>query len=364
MSSRASRADPVGPGPTGRRRFLRGAAALGLEAAAAAALGRAAPALAEAGAKPGLVDVHHHHVPPFYVAENRERIRAAFGGMMRSPWTSWTAEAALEAMDRNGVQTAVLSLTSPGVWFGEPQESRKLARRVNDYAAELRRSHPGRFGLFAAVPLPDPEGSLREIEYALDALKADGIGLLTSYGDRWLGDPLYAPVLEELQRRKAVVFVHPSVPLCCRTLLPDVPPVIEEIPQDTARAIGNLLYTGTFARFRDVRFIFAHAGGTMPMIAGRMAAFPPARLAEVAPQGIEHELRRQYYDIAATAHRPAIAALRSLVPSSQILFGSDHPYVPLDETAHGMRRVGFSERELRLVGRDNALALLPRLRVA
>ncbi len=315
-------------------------------------------------AKTSLIDVHHHFVPPFYLAENRDRLAASTGGRISPAWLSWTPERAIAAMDEQGVATAVLSLTTPGVWFGDPQPAAQTARRVNEYAADLARSHPGRFGRFAVIPLPDTEGSLREIEYALSVLKADGIGLLTSYGDKWLGDAAYQPVFEELNRRKAVVFVHPTTPLCCRTLLPDVLPQVAEIPQDTTRAVTNLLFTGTFARFKDIRFIFAHAGGNVPMVLGRMHQYAPKNIAEKAPNGIDYELKRLYYDIAGTAYRPAIAALTSLVPTTHILFGSDNPFVPLAETAEGMMQVGFSAADLQLIGRDNALALLPRLKTS
>lgn len=268
-------------------------------------------------------------------------------------------------MDAEGVATAVLSLTTPGVWFGDAEAARRTARRCNDYGAELVRNHPRRFGLFAVVPLPDADGSLREIEYALDVLKADAIGLLTSYGDasgsKWLGNPVYLPVFEELNRRRAVVFVHPTVPTCHQSWLPDVAPLVTEIPQDTARAITNLLFTGTFARFRDIRFIFAHAGGNVPMLLGRMHQYAPKDIAEKAPNGIEFELRRLYYDIAGTAYRPAIAALTQLVPTTQILFGSDNPFVPLRDTAQGVTELGLSVADLRAIGRDNALSLLPGL---
>ncbi|NPT61386.1 amidohydrolase family protein [Paraburkholderia sp. 5N] len=346
-----------------RRGFLTGVAEVALSAAAIGT-GCLSRAFAQAPAivKSGLVDVHHHHIPPFYLAENRERITASFGGKLTPAWNTWAPEHAITAMDGSGVGTAILSLTTPGVWFGDAQQARKTARRVNEYAADLGRTYPGRFGLFAALPLPDQEGSLREIEYAFDVLQANGIGLLTSYGDRWLGDAAYRPVFEELDRRKAVVFVHPTVPFCCRTLLANVPPVVDEIPQDTARAIANLLYTGSFSRYRNVRFIFTHAGGTMPMMYGRMLEFPPANLAEKSPNGIEYELRRLYYDIADTAFAPAIAALTSLVPTAQILFGSDNPYAPLAETVHRMRQLGLSDADLRAIGRENALALLPRLK--
>ena len=154
-------------------------------------------------AKPPLIDVHHHIVPPFYLAENRERIAGSRGGQISAAWLDWEPRKALDAMDQHGVATAVLSLSTPGVWFGDAEAARRTARQCNDYAADLARSHPRRFGLFSVLPLPDTDGSLREIEYALDVLKADGVGLLTSYGDKWLGDAAYQPVFEELNRRKA-----------------------------------------------------------------------------------------------------------------------------------------------------------------
>jgi predicted TIM-barrel fold metal-dependent hydrolase len=312
---------------------------------------------------PPLIDVHHHFIPPFYLAENRERIAGSRGGQISAAWLDWAPQKSLDAMDAQGVTTAVLSLTTPGVWFGDAEAARRTARQCNEYATDLARTYPRRFGLFAVVPLPDTEGSLREIEYALDALKADGIGLLTSYSDnsgsKWLGNPTYLPVFTELNRRKAIVFVHPTVPSCCPSLLPDVAPLVAEIPQDTARAITNLLFTGSLSRFRGIRFIFAHAGGSVPMLLGRMHQYAPKDIAEKAPNGIEYELKRLYYDIAGTAYRPAIAALTQMVPTTQILFGSDSPFVPLRETAQGITQLGFSAATLRAIGRDNALALLP-----
>jgi 6-methylsalicylate decarboxylase len=204
---------------------------------------------------------------------------------------------------------AVLSLSAAAFWFGDREAAARMARRVNAYAADLMRTHAGRFGLFAIIPLPDTEASLREIEYAYSVLKADGIGLVTSYDDKWLGHPDYQPVFEELNRRKSVVFVHPTTPLCCRTLLPDVSPILVEIPQDTARAVTNLLFTGTVARFREIRFIFTHAGGNVPMLLGRMHQYGPKNIAEKAPNGIEYELKRLYYDIAGTAYRAAKASV-------------------------------------------------------
>jgi 6-methylsalicylate decarboxylase len=310
----------------------------------------------------GLIDVHHHFVPPFYFSDNRERIAAAAGGRIHPAYANWTPEQTIAAMDKQGVAAAVLSLTTPGVWFGDAKSAAQTARQVNEYAADLARRHPGRFGLFAVIPLPDTEGSLREIDYAFGVLKADGIGLMTSYDDKWLGSSAYEPVFEELNRLKAVVFVHPTTGLCCRTLLPDVNPIMLEIPQDTTRAVTNLLFSGTFTKFKDIRFIFTHAGGNIPMVLGRMHQYAPKNSADMIPNGIEYELKRLYYDVAGTASAPGIAALTSLVPTAHILFGSDNPFVPLADTAEGIMKLGFSVDELQRIIRDNALSLLPRLK--
>ena len=310
----------------------------------------------------GFIDVHHHFVPPFYFSENKERIAAAAGGRIHPGYVSWTADKALEAMDQRGVATAVLSLSTPGVWFGDPQPAAELARRVNEYAAGLVQRHSGRFGFFAVIPLPDAEASLREIEYALRVLKANGLGLMTSYDDKWLGDSAYEPVFEELNRRKAVVFVHPTTGLCCRTLTPNLNPIMLEIPQDTTRAVTNLLFSGMLTKYRDIRFVFTHAGGTVPMMIGRMRQYAPKNFAEKLPNGIEYEIEKLYYDIAGTAFRPAVAALTSIVPTSQILFGSDNPFIPLAETIQGVEQLGFSEADIQRICRDNVLKLLPGLK--
>jgi predicted TIM-barrel fold metal-dependent hydrolase len=217
-----------------------------------------------------LIDLHHHILPPVYLAEARDRISAQQQGYLPARILEWSPQASLAQMDQNGVQTSIVSVSTPGVWFGNAQSARALARKCNEYAAQLVRDYPGRVGFFASVPLPDTEGSLQEIEYGLDVLKADGIVLLTSYGDKWPGDPAYAEVFDELNRRKAVVYFHPTVANCCRNLIPNVPNVFTEVPHDTTRAITSLLFSGSFTRLRDIRFIFSHAGGTLPMVADRL----------------------------------------------------------------------------------------------
>jgi predicted TIM-barrel fold metal-dependent hydrolase len=311
---------------------------------------------------PKLIDVHHHPIPPFYLAEYRNRIAGSRGGDITRAWLDWTPERSLEAMDAHNVTISILSLTTPGLWFGDIEAARRTARRFNEYSVELMQKYPGRFGFFAAIPLPDVEGSLSEIAHALDVLGADGIGVLSSYDDRWLGDPRYEPVFEELNRRKATIFIHPTAPACCQTLMPGIATPMLEVPHDTARTIVSMLFAGTLARFQDIRFILCHAGGTLPAMARRISLYAARDLTDRVPHGVEHELQRLYYDIAISGYRPALAALTSLVPMSQILFGSDHPFRPLAESAGTLGELGLSAAELQAIGWDNALAVVPRLR--
>jgi predicted TIM-barrel fold metal-dependent hydrolase len=198
-----SRANPA------RRKFLAGGVAA-LGAAAIPAIGRMAPANAQVGAAKTRIDVHHHFIPQFHVDA-----MMAPGRRAGAPPPKWSPAASLDEMDKSGIATAILSIAQPGVWYGNNvEEARGLARQLNEYGAKMVRDYPGRFGLFAVIAPPDAQGSLREIEYAFDTLNADGIGLLTSYQDKYLGDPSFAPVYEELNRRKAVVYVHPTTPDC------------------------------------------------------------------------------------------------------------------------------------------------------
>ncbi len=344
---------------TSRRQFLVSAAALGAGVILPSAATYAQTMTGAGG--PGLIDVHHHILPPAYLAEAREQVLAQVQNILPPAVANWTPQKSLEEMDRLGISTSIVSISSPGIWFGNQQAGRSLARKCNEYAAELGRNHPGRFGSFASIPLPDAEGSLKEIAYALDVLKADGICLLSSYGDKWLGDPAYAAVLDELNRRRAIVYVHPTAPNCCRDLMSYIPQPLTEFPHDTTRTITSLLYTGSFGRLTDIRFIFSHAGGTMPMLAGRIAQLGKRKdLAAKVPNGVEYELKRLYYEIANSANKSAMSALMNLVPTSQIMFGSDNPFVPLATTAEGFARLGLSPAEVQAIGRDNALRLMPR----
>jgi len=308
------------------------------------------------GRKPHRIDVHHHIVPPAYIAEVASR-RA--GSAAR-----WSPEMSIEEMDKSGIARSVLSLIQPGVWFDDVAMGRRLARDTNDYGAKLGQDHPGRFGLFSTIPLPDAEGSLKEIEYGLDVLKADGIGLMTSYGKQYLGDPAFAPVWEELNRRKAVVYTHPLAPECCKNLVPGVSPGAIEYATDTTRAIASLLFSGTAARYPDIRWIFSHSGGTMPFLLSRFTREEQTmkNRDQALPKGVLYELKKFHYDTAQGNHAGALAALTKLVPIPQILFGTDFPFRPAADEIDGLAAFRFKSRDLRAIERDNAIRLMPTLK--
>jgi predicted TIM-barrel fold metal-dependent hydrolase len=342
---------------TSRRAFLAGLGAVG----AAAVL----PSLAARGqATPKLIDTHHHFYPPAYLKRQME-----WEGVRKIPpfpgVPDWTPARALEQLDKNGINTAVLSLAStPGLWFDDGAEAaNKTALMCQDYAAEMRKDHPGRFGVFAPLSMMNIDATLKEIEHAFDVIKADGINLQTNYGDKWLGNPVYKPVLEELNRRKAVIYVHPLVAACCGQLSVGAPPAVIEVPHDTTRTVASLLLSGSFARYRDIQWLFSHAGGTIPMLAGRIDAFYGKRpnVKEFAPDGIFGELKRLHYDTANAGSAPAMAALLKLVSTSQISYGSDYPYFPLDQIK-GLRELGLTQEQLADIGSGTATRLIPRLK--
>ena len=306
---------------------------------------------------PHRIDVHHHFSPPKWIAEVKGR------EMLQRANVDWTPARSIEDMDQAGVAASIVSITNPGLWFGEKAATQRIARDCNDYGAKLVQDHPRRFGLFATMPMPDVDATLAEIAYAYDALKADGIHLFTSYGDVWLGHPLFEPVMAELNRRKAVVHVHPTAANCCRNLVPDVPPGIMEYGTDTTRAILGLLFSGTAVRYPDIRFIWSHAGGTAPFLAGRIEG-NVARLKDREqrlPKGPMHEMRRFHYDVAGAANSGAIASLLKLVTPAQVLFGTDFPPAgPSLKVVQSLAGLGFGAADLRAIERDNAVRLLPR----
>lgn len=335
-------------GGLSRRGAMIGAGALGV--ASLAGVGRAA-------ATPHRIDVHHHFLPPQYLQE-----APAVADVQRV--YAWSPERTLDEMDRNGVAASMLSFPTPSLWFPGAEPARRLARLCNDYSAGLVRDHPTRFGLFAGLPtLQDTVGCLHEIAYAYDTLKTDGVAVMTSYEGRYLGDALFAPVWEELNRRKAVVFVHPTNPECCTAIPNGVPPGFGEYPFDTARTVMSLWTGEALQKWPDLRFIFSHGGGGLPMIADRIDYFGRPQ-----PDGKPpiHDalafIKLLYFDTANAAGPAALAATRALADPTHILFGTDYPYVPTRRNADYLTQARLTPAERRGIERGNALTLLAGLR--
>lgn len=299
------------------------------------------------------IDVHHHVLPSFYLEAIRSAGYDRTGGI-RFP--EWRPQDSLEVMDRHGIDTAVVSVSTPGVAFLDGPVAAGLARRCNEWMAELVAAHPGRFGAFACLPLPDVEAALSETAHALDELGLHGVTLLSSAGDRHLGDARFDPLMVELDRRRAVAFVHPTTPPGGPPSGLDVPVFAVEFVADTTRAIANLILSGTLEAHPGIDFICAHGGGFAPFIVSRLEAAwarspePAAR----APAGVLAYLRRLHYDTAAVANPYALPGILALAGPERVLLGTDFPFVSepvLAETLAGVQ-------DLAGLG-DNALRLLP-----
>jgi 6-methylsalicylate decarboxylase len=313
----------------------------------------------------GLIDVHQHLTPRVYI----DRL-ASVGvtGSGEHPWPDCSVSKALDLMDRTGIATAFTSISSPGLYFGDVAFTRRLARECNDAMAELVRGKPDRFGAFAGLPLPDVDAALRELEYALDTLKLDGVNLMSHVAHRYMGHPEEAELYAELDRRRAVVFVHPV-----RPSLEGLAPLsystgLTELVFDTTRAIANMLFSGTLARFPNIRFIMPHAGGVAPFLLFRLSGQDSnPKMRDKIPDGVAAYLRRLYYDIAQSAAPLSLRALSEVAEPDRILFGTDYPYaltrekVVYDTVAGVQAYDGYDATQRRKVERGNALALFPRL---
>ena len=301
------------------------------------------------------IDVHHHFDRSGFTTEG----------------VPWAIERAVDELERNGIATAI-GYAGP-IYESDPQAARREARETNEWSTGLCHAYPGRFGLFASLPMNDVAASLDEIAYAFDVLGADGIGLATSYGDAWLGDDAFFPIFEELNRRHAVVYVHPMTAACCtKDTLTYLRGTISapwiEFPTNTARTILNLWSTGTTRRLPDLKWIFSHGGGTMPSILGRIAGFTgwttvgPQRLAGVVPDGVYAEFAKLYFECAQAYAPETIDLLRKLVPPTHLLFGSDYSYFPIAHAVEQFARLDLPPDVRQLMSGANAATLLPRWR--
>jgi aminocarboxymuconate-semialdehyde decarboxylase len=310
-----------------------------------------------------IVDLHHHVIPGFYWDASNENGNVAGG--INPP--RWSLDGAIAYLDQAGIDVAIASISTPGVHLGDDVAARILARRVNEYLAGIKRDRPDRFGAFAALPLPDVEGSLDQIAYALDVLELDGVSVMTNAGGSYLGDSRFDPIFTELQRRAAVVFVHPIAspdPIAHTLGLPDT---LLDYPVDTSRAIAKLHFSNTFARTPDVKYVFVHAGGTIPYVAPRFAIVDQM---DVIPGAQERGafvdvLPRLHWDTASAFSDPVLHLLRSVTGIGNVVFGTDYPYPHDAISIAGLRQlqntVELDDRERRAVLGGSAARLIPRL---
>lgn len=308
----------------------------------------------------GRIDVHHHFLPPF---QPNQALR------------NWTPQASLDIMGKYGTESAILSLTVAADYlYDGTEKGRTFARRANEYAARLVSDHPKQFGFFAALPLMEPDASLKEIEYAFDTLKCEGVSLFSNTGTKWPGDPLFEPVFAEINRRRSAVFFHPSVPTCCRNLVPGVNDAVIEFDFDTTRAITSMLYNGTLSRNPDMKVIVNHFGAAVPVLAGRIQDRVPGagsntpNVKEIGvnpniPKGVFYEMAKLYYECAHATYPAPIAATMKIAPVTQYLFGSDYPLEAYETTVTKIPELKLPPDVLFAMDRGNAERLFPRFRL-
>ena len=310
---------------------------------------------------PRRIDVHFHLIPPFY----REAVYAAGRGPAIGRYPEWTPQLGLDLMDAYGIEVALTSLAQPGVGFGSEASARALARRCNDYAAELIARWPKRFGAFGTVPMGSMQDALEEIAYSLDALKFAGVSLFASYGEHFLGDARFDPVLEILNERAAVVFVHPGLHPSSAALALPWPGFIMEYLFDTTRAAVNLIFSGALERFPRIRFILPHAGGLVPYFAWRLSVSPiiDPRLPQLSREQVYAGLKHFWYDNALSAGEQTFGTLDHVASPERVVFGSDYPFANARVIAEMVKTYesGFlSEGRRAQIDRGNALALFPK----
>ena len=313
------------------------------------------------------IDVHLHFLPDYYREALVDAGHSKPDGMPKIP--AWSEADALKTMDRLNIGTAMLSISSPGVHFGDDQAARRLSRRLNETAAQLVSKHPDRFGFFAITPMPDVAGSIAEACHALDELGADGIVLETNHHGVYLGDEKMEGLYAELDRRKAVAFVHPTSPSCpcCRSLALGYPRPIMEFLFETTRSVVQMILSGATTRYPDMRIIVPHAGAMLPVIASRVELLGP-----LLPQAENHplpdlraELRKLHYDLAGAPLPELLSALLQVADTSHLHYGSDWPFTPAEaceKLARQLDATPLLDPETRRAAMSgNARQLFPRL---
>jgi 6-methylsalicylate decarboxylase len=272
-----------------------------------------------------LIDLHAHFVTDAYVGAARAAGVDYPDGM--PGWPSWSADEHLRLMDAWGVERSIMSISSPGTHFGDDAAARVLTRQVNDDGAKIVRDHPGRFGHFASLPLPDVDGALAELARALDDLGSDGVAVESNKEGIYLGDARLVPLYEELNRRRAIIFVHPTSPPCADELALGRPRPMLEFIFDSARTVSDLVFTDTLLRYPDIQWVFTHCGGTLPLLADRMQLFNTALFGGSGPS-VPEQASRLWFDIAGTPFPNQVPALVAAFGSERVLYGSDYCWTP------------------------------------
>lgn len=314
------------------------------------------------------IDVHVHFIPPDYRAA-AEKLGAT---PARGDFPDFSEDLSMRLMDSNGIAASILSMSAPGLRFcKEASSAHELARRANDYAAELVQRRPDRFGVFAALPFFDLEKgrsadvrpAVDEAIRALDDLKLDGVGMFSSYGPKYLGDPVFEPLLEELNKRSAVVHLHPMFPEAMQSLDLDFKGNVVEFPFDTTRAALNLVFSHALERYPNIRYILSHGGGALPYLAWRVAYSPS--FPGWNPDDITNLLKRFWIDTALACAPAPVRCWKEFTPMNQVLFGSDWPFAPPRKVAHEVSLIegspALDPSEQAMIARGNALTLFPRL---
>jgi predicted TIM-barrel fold metal-dependent hydrolase len=318
----------------------------------------------------GRIDVHAHYLPPAYrKALDGAGLAKLDGGI---PVPSWTPQAHLAMMQAQGISSSILSISSPGLHFLDAATAVSLAREVNEEGAALARDHAGKFGYFATLPLPDVAASVAELDYAYDHLQADGVCLETNAKGLYLGDPTFTPLFDALERRKSVVFLHPTSPACFEQIGMGFPAPLLEFPFDTARSVVSLIFSGVLKARPNIRVILSHGGGALPILASRAAMVAQTPLVSPRPEGgaaeVMAEVRRFYFDLALSASPVTLSALLQITDPSHIMFGTDYPFAPPpaiagNTTAFDHLMAGLSPDLQRMINVENAHVLFPKAAV-
>jgi predicted TIM-barrel fold metal-dependent hydrolase len=314
------------------------------------------------------IDTHHHVIPERY----RQQLKLmGSGGSGERGLPAWSPDRSFEMMEENGIQFAVVSIGSPGIYFGDVDSARNLARVCNDELAALCSTYPMCFAGLASLPLPDISATLREIEYALDSLNLDGVSTFSHVGQFYLGHRDFAEVYAELDRRAAAVFVHPLRPLWVGSELAprySYAAGYAELVFDSTRAIFNLFHNGVFKNYPNIKFIFPHLGGTAPYLQYRMQEIEelPA-VQSVSSMSVEEAMRHVYFDLALSAKPIPMRAALEFADHSRLLFGTDFPFAintkkAISDTVRGVGEFdGFDADLRRAIERENAMSLFPRI---